>query len=161
MWVGSERSTLCASANEESDSLVNDAPLTCSWAKIRDPDHRRNAKHERRRFSVQLNETVEAIHGQKETTEVGSLTPLGNLMFHSERNFRKENVNPLYTGNPRTLRSKDSSDFLVAAYPRVRLCERTLPGGLHQNKGRQAVHFTVEVSPRRDRRCGHGRRAEE
>ena len=28
MWVGSERSTLCASANEEPDSLVNNAPLT-------------------------------------------------------------------------------------------------------------------------------------
>ena len=28
MWVGSERIPLCASANEESDSLVNNAPLT-------------------------------------------------------------------------------------------------------------------------------------
>ena len=28
MWVGSERDTLCASASEESDSLVNNAPLT-------------------------------------------------------------------------------------------------------------------------------------
>ena len=28
MWVGSERSSLCASANEESDSLVNNAPIT-------------------------------------------------------------------------------------------------------------------------------------
>ena len=28
MWVGSERLPMCASANEESDSLVNNAPLT-------------------------------------------------------------------------------------------------------------------------------------
>ena len=28
MWVGSERSTLCTSANEEPDSFVNNAPLT-------------------------------------------------------------------------------------------------------------------------------------
>ena len=28
MWVGSERSTLCTSANEEPDTLVNNAPLT-------------------------------------------------------------------------------------------------------------------------------------
>ena len=28
MWVGLELNPLCASANEESDSLVNNAPLT-------------------------------------------------------------------------------------------------------------------------------------
>ena len=28
MWVASERNSLCASANEESDTLVNNAPLT-------------------------------------------------------------------------------------------------------------------------------------
>ena len=30
MWVGSERIHLCASANEESGPLVNNAPLTYS-----------------------------------------------------------------------------------------------------------------------------------
>ena len=30
MWIGSERNPLCASANEESGPLVNDAPLTQS-----------------------------------------------------------------------------------------------------------------------------------
>ena len=39
MWVGSERNSLCASANEESDSLVNNAPLTCYEPKFFDDYH--------------------------------------------------------------------------------------------------------------------------
>ena len=39
MWVGSERSTLCASANEESDSLVNNIPLTGYEPKFFDDYH--------------------------------------------------------------------------------------------------------------------------
>ena len=39
MWVGSERSTLCASANEKSDSLVNNAPLTGHEPKFFDDYH--------------------------------------------------------------------------------------------------------------------------
>ena len=39
MWVGSERSTLCASANDESDSLVNNAPLTGHEPKFFDDYH--------------------------------------------------------------------------------------------------------------------------
>ena len=39
MWVGSERSTLCASANEESDSFVNNALLTSYEPKFFDDYH--------------------------------------------------------------------------------------------------------------------------
>ena len=39
MWVGSERSTLCASANEESDSLVINTPLTGYEPKFFDDYH--------------------------------------------------------------------------------------------------------------------------
>ena len=39
MWVGSERSTLCASANKESDSLVNSSPLTGYEPKFFDEYH--------------------------------------------------------------------------------------------------------------------------
>ena len=39
MWVGSERIPLCASANEESDSLVNNAPLTGYEPKFFDDYH--------------------------------------------------------------------------------------------------------------------------
>ena len=39
MRVGSERSTQCASANEESDSLVNNAPLTGYEPKFFDDYH--------------------------------------------------------------------------------------------------------------------------
>ena len=39
MWVGSERIPLCASKNEESDSLVNNAPLTGYKPKFFDEDH--------------------------------------------------------------------------------------------------------------------------
>ena len=39
MWVGSERCSLCASANEESDSLVNNAPLTGYEPKFFDDYH--------------------------------------------------------------------------------------------------------------------------
>ena len=39
MWVGSERSTLCASANEQSDSLVNNTHLTGYEPKFFDDYH--------------------------------------------------------------------------------------------------------------------------
>ena len=39
MWVGSERSTLCASASEESDSLVNNTPLKGYEPKFFDDYH--------------------------------------------------------------------------------------------------------------------------
>ena len=39
MWVGSELNPLCASANEESDPLVNNAPLTGYDPKIFDDYH--------------------------------------------------------------------------------------------------------------------------
>ena len=39
MWIGSERNPLCASANEESDPLVKNAPLTGHEPKIFDNYH--------------------------------------------------------------------------------------------------------------------------
>ena len=39
MWVGSERNLLCGSAKEESDSLVNNAPLTGYGPKFFDDYH--------------------------------------------------------------------------------------------------------------------------
>ena len=39
MWVGSERSTLCASANEESGTLADNTPLTGYEPKIFDDYH--------------------------------------------------------------------------------------------------------------------------
>ena len=65
-----------------------------------------------------------------------------------------------HEGNPGIVRSKCSTEFLLAANPRLRLCERTqpyrlrkvrktinekglVPGGFGQSKGRQAVHFTL------------------
>ena len=39
MWVGSEINPLCASANEESDPLVNNAPLTGYEPKFFDDYH--------------------------------------------------------------------------------------------------------------------------
>ena len=44
MWVGSERIPLCASENEESDSLVNNAPLVRLGAKVRVMKTRENSK---------------------------------------------------------------------------------------------------------------------
>ena len=64
-----------------------------------------------------------------------------------------------HQGNPGTLRSKSSTEFLLAADLRDRICERALPCGsqaikenglgpgcFDQNKGGQAVHFTL-VNP--------------
>ena len=43
MWVGSELNPLCASANEESGLLVNNAPLTQRW--IDRPHHAEAPAH--------------------------------------------------------------------------------------------------------------------
>ena len=59
MWVGAERNTLCASANEESDSLVNNAlSHCCEWVFSSSP-----AKSEKRwksKMVVALDSTASA-----------------------------------------------------------------------------------------------------
>ena len=48
-------------------------------------------------------------------------------MKYSDNHFRKQNVDLRAREQSRIFRSENSTEFLLAAYPRVTRCERALP----------------------------------
>ena len=80
----------------------------------RNPNHRAHAKDEQC-HSVQKTK----IQGQRNVrTLAGTLTPLGGPAIFGTSISRTER-GPFVHGNPKTFRSKTSTDFLLAADPRA------------------------------------------
>ena len=127
-------------------------------------------------------------------TVAGTLAPGGETSCCIRKSVSKADRDPfVHSSNLRACRSETSTDFVRAAEPRVRHCERALPYRLrevrksHQRKKKarterlrpnqkstsRSLHthepprtntqtrHMFEVSPRREKRCGDRRCAEE
>ena len=128
--------------------------------KIQEPHHQPNARDETH-HSIKLVGIHLTISTDNERYNICS-TPLAETSCHTRKITLQRKRGPfVHTRNPRTSRGKDSTEFLLAADPGVRPCERAPPNRLRRKrqkpsnkrsscqagfalyKDRQAVHFML------------------